>query len=260
MSQVIGSPDWQRGVVKSEKLLATVAAGVTTATVAVPANVTRLIVAWQGYINATSVEVADATTGMTYPGMQLETSGVASNSYFYEFQVSTVLGDTVNVTINAVLATHQWYVISASDTDIVNVPALSNLVQSWNIATNQVGINALGTDGTDSRILSVDSNGRQVPLVPTAGIDKAVVAGANALLAAPASGGNYLFALDVINTSGGANTLTLSDASGNTIGKVALAAADPSFTLELQGFRVTTAVSVNAVAGADVVLRYAPGP
>lgn len=260
MSNVVGTPDWQRGAVAANKLLATVPAGTEQVTITVPANAQLVGVILSSAVVPSVATATGVVTGNTYPG-EIRSVGLSDDAFpLLVFMVSTQIDEQIIIDVGAPAATATWWVFSLTTSELMVLAAIENLYQGNYATSTQRGINAMGFDGTLGKNISVDANGRTIPLVPTKGIDLAIVAGANALLAAPASGGNYLFALDVINTSGVTNTLTLSDASGNTIGKVALAAADPSFTLELQGFRVTTAVSVNAVAGADVVLRYAPGP
>lgn len=261
----VGSPDYQRGVVSSEKLLATVAAGTTSVVVAIPPNVTRIIVAWKTYIDQQSVTVTGNTTGMTYPGSSLNINNVGYNSFFYEFEVSPVIDDQVTVSIQAILATAQWYVLSTSDTDVVNIPALSNLIQVDNAVTNELGINIMGTDGPltgthDSHIISVDTNGRMVPLVPTVGIKVTVPAGTTQVISAPTSGSWYLFGIDVSITGGTTTPVTLIDSNGNTIAYDDPPSGGESHSINLGGFCTTGSVSVTVTTGATVVLRYAPGP
>lgn len=260
MSQVIGAPDWQRGVVKSEKLLATVPPGVSSESVTVPANVTRLIVLWQGSSGPPSAQVTGNTTGITYPGSRLQTFEVGFNSYFFEFTISTVLDDSFTIEVGGNVATNPWYVISASDTDVVNVPALAALVQIWNTPTNQQGINVLGYDGSDARFLSVDSNGRVIPLVPTASVDVTLTGASDPLLAAPASGRWYLFGFDVAVATGTAGVVTLS--AGGVVIATAQVGTTVNLTdhLDLDGFATASAVTADGPANIVVTLRYAPGP
>jgi len=255
----VGAPDWQRGVVSADSLLAGVAANISSTTVNLPPNAKTLVVVKSSVDSAAWVKVKGATTGRFYTGSQRPSD--VSLDYadaFMFFSVAPSLDQSVTI-INEVAPSEEWYVYITSGVYAVDIPLLNEVVYTppgYSIS----GVAILGNDGSNFEFVSTDTNGRQVPLVPTVGYSQAVAAGTTQLVAASSSGGNYLFSIDVIDTSGGANTLTFTDASGNTIGIVALAAADPSFTFELQGFRVTTALSVTSTAAATIVVRYAPGP
>jgi len=255
----IGTPDWQRGSVNAGKLLATVAANTSSTSVDLTPNTRTLVIVVPSGTQPTAVDVQGRTTGTYYPGTVMVNAADATAGIIYAFTVSPETDQTVTVTCSPTPSS-SWYVYANSGIQIVSIAEIRQVTAYDGQSGKNYGLVVMGFDGTYAQRIKTNANGNIVPLVPTVGVDKAVLAGTTQLIAAPASGGNYIFAVDVIDTSGGANTLSLVDGSGNTLGKVALATADPSYTIELQGFRVTTALSVVAVASADIVVRYAPGP
>ena len=256
----IGTPDWQYGVVSAGMLLASEPGTSASVTVAIPPNAKTLFVFalpgndWKG------LRCVGATTGVEYPGVQrLLTFNITSN-YCVLFDVASQVDSSVIITW-ALQPSEQWYVYSSSSTHVVDVPELAAMAQEPNVPPVNFGILAIGSDGTDARILATDSSGRQIPLVPTVSANSLMTAGTEAILGAPASGAWYLFKLSVmpngVFTSG---EITLRDSSGGLIDAVADGGTTPT-VIDLHGFRVTTGLEVtSSVLNKILVLHYAPGP
>lgn len=260
MSNVVGTPDWQRGTVSPGKLIATVPPGTLTTTVSIPANAQAIAVASQPGLNLGDVIVRGVQSGIYYQGAGVIVD-VNTLSAIQIFPLPlTGLDTSLDVSVLSSTAPSPWYVYALSQSGALWVMGIDRMVMEAGNPIPYYGVPTLVSDGSNMLFPLVDGNGRQISLVPTVGHSQTVAAGTTQLLVPAFGTGDYLFSIDVINTSGVANTLTFTDASGNTIGIVALAVADPTFTTELQGFRITTALSVTATAAATIVVRYAPGP
>ena len=155
----IGTPDWQYGVVSAGMLLASEPGTSASVTVAIPPNAKTLFVFalpgndWKG------LRCVGATTGVEYPGVQrLLTFNITSN-YCVLFDVASQVDSSVIITW-ALQPSEQWYVYSSSSTHVVDVPELAAMAQEPNVPPVNFGILAIGSDGTDARILSTDSSGK----------------------------------------------------------------------------------------------------
>jgi hypothetical protein len=257
----IGTPDWQRGIVSAGKLLATVPAATTSVTVDVPPNAQTLVVAMTYVTYEAFVKVKGVTTGRQYPGA-LRPSDVASTyaDAFYYFSVSSQVDEQVEVTI-AAATPDPWYVFSQSGVTVVDVAELIGVVQyDYNGAEYGLSVLGLSPQLGQYASLEIDENGRLIPFGPTNSTGLlAVPTASGQLLAAPASGNNYLFGADVLSTATLAGTVTL------TIGGVAIAAASfaaqGTESIDLDGYVTNGVVDmVASQAGYSVALRYTPGP
>jgi len=155
----IGTPDWQYGVVSAGMLLASEPGTSASVTVAIPPNATTLFVFalpgndWKG------LRCVGATTGVEYPGVQrLLTFNITSN-YCVLFDVASQVDSSVIITW-ALQPSEQWYVYSSSSTHVVDVPELAAMAQEPNVPPVNFGILAIGSDGTDARILSTNASGQ----------------------------------------------------------------------------------------------------
>lgn len=255
----IGAPDWQRATLGAGKLLATVAATQNETQVVIPPNTATLCVALPTAFTPTDVIVTGVTTGLQYPGVLRPHQSNLGTDSLYMFTILAALDEDVTVYVSP-LPGSRWYVYAYPQTAVVDVPLLSTVLGYVQSSDPQNGLVVVGYDGASYRALSTDTNGRQIPLVPTIGLGESVGAGYSQLLAAPSSGAWYLFGLDVYSTGSSDNPITLSDTNGNTIAYDNPPTGGESHTVALQGFRTVGAVGVNATAAATVTLRYAPGP
>jgi hypothetical protein len=259
---IFDAPDGQNAVVNAQLLLASVAANTASVTVALNPNITTVAVfGGSAAIPYTDfLECLGVTTGNRYPGSTRFTGGlgIAANVSRF-FTVSPALDS--EVTIEWVSApTAPWFVVGMTGVNMVDVPALAASLGANGGTTPGLGLLVMGTDGTDARPLATDVNGRQIPLVPTksSGVISATTGGVT-VLAAPSSGENYLFGVDVQGVTA-ADVLTLSSVAK---GEFAFLTAPLTTiaTLDLKGFAVSDAVTATtSVDTANVVLRYASGP
>lgn len=158
---VIGTPDNQRGIVNAQSLLASVPAGTISVDVNVPPNTTTLMVINAGAsIGATNLcYCLGQTSGTLYPGsLRQYSSGIAA---FWSrfFTVSPVLDSVITVKWGTA-PTVGWYVIAMSGVNVVDDPAMDQLVSRAGVAPSPYGIMVYGSDGTNAQALSTDVNAR----------------------------------------------------------------------------------------------------
>ena len=260
MAQVIGTPDWQRGVVTPNKLLATIPAGTLTYDIDLPANANKIVIARKGSNFTGTITVTGTTSGIEYPGGEIPFANDATAGEFLQFTVLPVVDSKVTLTFAGWTVTTEFYVYTTPDILAVSTPDALYYVNYQGAQNSGSGITMFGIYDGNNIIPLFDSHGRQIPLVPTVGDSATVAAGTTQLVAAPVSDAWYLFGLDVYSTGSTNNPVYLKDSLGNTIAYDNPPTGGESHTVELQGFRTTGSVSVIATAAATVTLRYAPGP
>lgn len=123
----IDTPDYQRGIVSAQKLLATVPAGTNTVIVGLPPNVETLVVFPNFPVAFAAIRVEGVTTGFPYPGVTAtpQTGLISSNAYY--FDVSPGLDESVQITIPAGGVT-PWYVVADSASRITLTANMSTSV------------------------------------------------------------------------------------------------------------------------------------
>lgn len=257
---VVGSPDYQHGITTAQKLLGTFTSAQASATVSVPPNAETIVVMADSATPLTMLSCVGATTGYSYPisVSYLNNGGVNEAQYFINAS-GQVDAQLVLTWVTAPSA--GWSVYSDQAPHVSFDPNLGLLVNERESPLGAWGVLLLGTDTVNQHALETDSNGRQIPLVPTGTTGALAVSAANNLfLAAPPSGAYYLFGLDIRNGAASYTAVVL-----QTVAQVAYAHANvpvgDSRHIELNGLRVTT--QVNAIAsqvGATMVLRFAAGP
>ena len=254
----VGSPDWQRGVINAEKLLATVAANTGTVDVTVPANTTTIMVVNSGSSIATTNNCycLGMTSGILYPGSLRQYSPGIAAFYARFFTVSPAIDGVMTISWQ-VAPTVTWYVVAMSGVNVVDDPAMDMVVSRAGFAPSAFGQMAYGSDGTDARALSTDTNGRQIPLVPneSTGIVN-VPSIVSTIIPAPSSGRIYIYGVDMDNTGGG---VLLLYGNGTQIANIDIATWGQEATLE--GYAISTALTgkVNNSA-TNIIVRYAFGP
>lgn len=261
MTNNVGTPDWQRGIVTAGKLLATIPAGTTTETVTVPPNAQSLAVVLNYVDVQTYVDVKGSTTGRSYSGAWRPSEVPFSYAdSFYYFAVASQLDAQVEIRLSTA-PTSPWYVFSESGVTLVDVAELVPTLQP-DVNGSYYGITTVGYMAQSQRFssLSLDGNGRLVTMPPTSGLSKAVAAGTTQLLALPSGNSWYLYGIDVVASAASVQTVTLIDSTGNTIATVSPPASGESKSVDLGGFYTNGSVSVTASAAATVTLRYTLGP
>ena len=255
----VGTPDWQRGLVTAGKLLATVPGGSDTTTVTIPANAATIVVALSSAISPLTIDVVGVTTGYVYPAsLRYSTSGFGGGTSAI-CAVSSQLDSELTVTLSSAPA-NPWYVYAESGVGVVNIPEVQLTLAKAGDPVNPWGIETLGSDGTNSRIISTDSNGRQIPLVPSLSTGLVSISGGVVILPAPASGHNYLFGYDVSTAAGGVGSLVSVYNSAYVVSEIWNNVTSPT-TVDLQGYATALALSASSSdADTRITLRYAPGP
>lgn len=114
----IGTPDWQRGVVSAQVLLAAVPARATSVTVGVPPNAETIIVSTTianpfGVWTCTGV-----TTGIQYAGARVANNGAVGQDATYFFDVSQAVDTEVTIATTQLLPP-KWYVYADAAAHLV---------------------------------------------------------------------------------------------------------------------------------------------
>jgi len=281
MSNVVGTPDWQRGVVSAGKLLKVVPANIQSTTVPIPPNAAALFVAMAERLAPNTVAIIGVQTGFLYPLTELPGATPYPYDTFIAAPVLSALDQEVTI-VFGVAPTSPWYVVSESTAELVLTGVLDLLISETGQTTNPIGIMALGSDGTYSvalatdasgklvslvgfdgsypRALVTDVSGKLIPLVPTETQSTATTGSDALMIAAPASGAWHLFGFSVGPIGAGASgPCELSSGLSGRLNASYFNASYP-FSVNLYGFRTTYAVSVNAPNNNLAVLTYAPGP
>lgn len=127
---LVGSPDWQRGFISAQKLLATVPANTASEAVTMPPNAETIVVIAGAITPGNQCFCVGATTGKIYPGAIATGSAVAGGHSAVMFDATPVIDETVTITwITAPITT--WYI--AADAGIRIVSDIGKL-------TNTIGV------------------------------------------------------------------------------------------------------------------------
>jgi hypothetical protein len=98
MAQVaIDAPDYQRGVISAQKLLATVPAGTASVTVGIPPNAETLIVTAADMADGGTIYVQGTSTLYKYPGLRLPSQPHMTAALTWVFDISNSMDEQVNV-------------------------------------------------------------------------------------------------------------------------------------------------------------------
>ena len=106
-----GTPDWQRGVVASQKLLDFVAPGVHSAVVIVPPNAESIVVFGHGLASNATAQCLGITSGVPYVGVSVVGTPGGFGSVTWFFDVSQAVDSEVQVSVTG--ATPNGYYIYA---------------------------------------------------------------------------------------------------------------------------------------------------
>lgn len=252
----VDTPDYQRGVVSAQKLLATVPGGTAAATVGLPPNVETLVVVVPGF-DLTSATCVGVTSNATYPGIATRTGQGAGLTTAMYFDVSAALDASVTVTAGAA-PNNTWYIYGDSGVHITTDLGLDTTL----VGAGYRGLNAVGTTALDPNV----QNASPLPVVATqsSGQVACLTAGATMIVPAPAVGANYLFSMDVMPGQAAPNGARLID---HTTGDV-IAYAGASGTsngdgghVELGPYRIAGQTDIYGWGqNGWAIVRYAPGP
>lgn len=113
------TPDFQRGVVSAQKLLASVAPGVTRQAVSVPPNAETLVIVATEQNAISTISVTGNTTGISCPLSSISAPEGSGNSPTWYVDVSSALDDAVTVSITFGVAS-AWYVYADSGVHMVS--------------------------------------------------------------------------------------------------------------------------------------------
>jgi len=155
----IGTPDWQRGSVSAGTLLASETFPTKSVTLEIPANAYSIGV----YCSSTTgitVEVLGTTTNTQYPGVTRFSESVPVARTWEVFTVAPSADANITVTITGGGTVGDWWVTCGSEISALSVFELVALQQEPNVPPVNFGILAIGSDGTDARILSTNASGQ----------------------------------------------------------------------------------------------------
>lgn len=256
---VIDTPDGQYGTVNPQQLIGEFI-GVTSAqTVTLPPNAESILIFLQGAVVESLALVQGVTTGCHYSFSEMPIGPPGGNP-IYVVSVVPAMDDQLEIGFSSYATGLTYYVVADSGIRQVLDVYLANIVGIANEAAPVSALLVAGSDGTELRPLSTDSNGRLVPLVPTDTSAMGMAVGPTTFLGAPSSGAWYLFGVDITTTGVGAGQVYFITGAGTWI-CVASIAGPGTISIPLQGMRVTSSVILNGINTAGTcVLRYAPGP
>jgi len=247
-------PPYQKGVVSAQKLLATVAAGTGTVTVGVPPNAESLVILLPSDPAIDKVVVQGTTTNVEYPSLVLLTNSLESATFCCIALVSSAVDAEVTVTPGTVPSV-PWHVYADSASRLVSDLTL-RAVQGANGATvSGYGLLVMGSDGTDSRMLSVDPTGGIVLSGPNQATPVTAVTNSwtDVIPAPPAGYYTKLFSCDMPEGPGAGNAIQLADSTEHTIAEY----GNVLGTFPLDGFVTSLGViAVTSAGTAYIVVRF----
>jgi len=160
MGNTIGTPDWQRGTVSSQSLLATVPGDVVGVDFVIPANVEVLWVVVDGV--STPPLVISARTVDTFvelPSFNVP-NGALATSTFFAVLVSSVIDSNVRISFSTGPG-GTWQVIAESSGRFtLDVAAASTVITPGASSASSNAVLVAGSDGTDARYLSTNALGQ----------------------------------------------------------------------------------------------------
>jgi len=263
------TPDYQRGVVSAQQLLATVAAGTDTVTVNVPPNAETLIVCVPLSPSTIRIRAVGVSTGIVYATAYGVTDDVVATWQTQFFDCSSPLDSQVEIICGSA-PTGTWYVYSDAGVHVVFDPIVASTIGEPG-PTLPGGAVLVGGDAAGSlRALAVNLQGLPyaIPSAPDIAAgdhppNELLVASVvdvtalTVIVAAPGAGKRVrVFSANVHNppTAGAGSKVILNDAATNLSSYIysgEMAALD----FKPSGFACATDAPINlSVAGAAGVL------
>jgi hypothetical protein len=125
----IDTPDYQRGVVSAQSLLAVVPAHTLTATVGIPPNAETLVLISAAFTGVgVAVSCVGVTSGVTYPAQRTREAGNPNAEYSVYVDVSSAADQEVVLTVSGSFGV-PWYVYSDAGVHVVtDTSKYSNLL------------------------------------------------------------------------------------------------------------------------------------
>lgn len=154
---VVDTSDWQRGTVAPQKLIGNFGAASNPETVTLPANAETLWVFCVGVVGMILQSVVGVTTGKPYPFAAMPLLFGAGANPIYVVPVSSAAD--MQVTITWAAAPAQWYVVADAGVRLVIDQVLQAILATAGLASPGVGLEMLGTDGTNARVIAVSQQG-----------------------------------------------------------------------------------------------------
>jgi hypothetical protein len=271
---VVDTSDWQRGTVAPQKLIGNFGAASNPERVTLPANAETLWVFCVGVVGMILQSVVGVTTGKPYPFAAMPLLFGAGANPIYVVPVSSAAD--MQVTITWASAPAQWYVVADAGVRLVIDQVLQAILATAGLASPGVGLEMLGTDGTNARVIAVSQQGiaYAIPSAPdTATGDHPpnellwatnTTAGSTtgAILAAPGGGKRYrlFYAHLFASPAPTATTYITATVNGNLFivsGLITPASADRA-VLPLSGMPLdaNTGIALVAAVAATYVVGY----
>lgn len=155
---LIGTPDWQLGFVNAQQLLATAPFATASLIVGIPPN-TETLAVYSAEGGVGPLECVGQTTGITYPGVEVIAGfGISALPTFY-FDVAGSIDPQVEIAWTGSAPANHWYVYGDTGIHVTADPNLYALISSSGEVDTGFGIQAFGTDGTNTRALRTDRQG-----------------------------------------------------------------------------------------------------
>jgi hypothetical protein len=233
----VDTPDYQRGIVNAQVLLAEVVSGTGGVIIGIPPNAETLVICASAADPALP-EVVGRVSGIGYAGAKAVSQNEQDASPNWFFDVSSVVDTTVEISFDrAVVAT--WYVYADAGVHIVA-----------DVSKNS---NAEGTQYVIGSVPSTSSGDHPPNEVLAIG---AFNAASGVILAAPGAGLRYrVFSVAMAATAAGLIGQVNDTTSGQTLGVCAGPGSSPS-SIPAQGFPMTQnhGISYQQLAGAGSML------
>lgn len=237
MTIIVDTPDYQRGVVSAQILLAK--ALIPTPLfplIQIPPNAETLILAADG-ADPTIPEVIGQETGIAYAGVKAQSQFQLDNSSVWFYDISSVLDVEIEVVFNTPAITNWYAYTDSAARTIVDVSKTSN---------------QQGVQYVIPTIPATDANDHPPNELLVKNI---TLAASGTILAAPGAGKRYrVFSVQMATVTGGVLATAFDATSGLWIGVVAGPGTSQA-TIPAQGYPMTanTALGYSLQAGAGSV-------
>ena len=214
-SPTIDTPDYQRGAVNAQVLLASIPAATLSETIGVPPNIETLVALIPSGVGGVQARFVGATSGLDYPNVWVVQSPTTSGYTTIFCDVTSVIDEQIDIILNSG-PTAEWYVYGDSGTHVVVDALLANALSVGGVSSPGWYLSTAGLDsGKRTRPFLTDFNGQQyvIPTVPPTDTGDhpateltyygALFSASGNVLAAPGSGKRYrLFSLNLGCQSG----------------------------------------------------------
>ncbi|HEY1716213.1 MAG TPA: hypothetical protein VGG07_25170 [Solirubrobacteraceae bacterium] len=155
----LDTPDYVRGSVSADRLLASLSNPAFTVTVPLAPNVEVIWIFGQGDVDPLPT-IVGADSGFSYPAFWAPWQGPNVVNWFSVVAIVTgALDESLIITwTNA--PSNRWYVVADTGGRFVIDAALSATIQIPSLPAPDSAVQIAGTDGTDLRVLLTDTDGK----------------------------------------------------------------------------------------------------